>query len=69
MRSVGDEPTRSAPEPTRVTAGILIDDGRLLLARRPAGDCLAGTWELPAGKIEAGESPQQRLARDLGCSA
>jgi 8-oxo-dGTP diphosphatase len=65
MHSVADEPTRSAPQPIRVTAGILVDGGRLLLARRPAGDRLEGMWELPGGKIEAGESPQQCLAREL----
>ena len=50
---------------TLVTAGILVKDGRVLLARRPAEDRLAGHWEPPGGKIEAGETPKECLAREL----
>jgi 8-oxo-dGTP diphosphatase len=49
----------------QVTAAVIIEDGRLLLARRPPGDPLAGLWELPGGKIEPGETPQDCLAREL----
>lgn len=49
----------------RVTAAVIIEDGRLLLARRSEGDPLAGLWELPGGKIEEGESPQECLEREL----
>lgn len=49
----------------QVTAAVIIEDGKLLLARRPPGDPLAGLWELPGGKIESGESPQECLAREL----
>jgi 8-oxo-dGTP diphosphatase len=38
-------------------------DGSFLLAQRPAGKVYAGYWEFPGGKIEAGESPPQALAR------
>jgi 8-oxo-dGTP diphosphatase len=48
-----------------VTAAVLVEDGRLLLARRPSGDRLAGMWELPGGKLEAGETPEECLAREL----
>ncbi len=49
-----------------VAAGALIDpDGRVLLARRPAGKPLAGLWEFPGGKLEAGESPEACLIREL----
>lgn len=49
-----------------VAAGALIDaDGRVLLARRPAGKPLAGFWEFPGGKLEAGESPEACLIREL----
>jgi 8-oxo-dGTP diphosphatase len=40
-------------------------DGSFLLARRPAGKVYAGYWEFPGGKIEAGESPPEALAREL----
>ena len=49
----------------QVTAAVVIEDGLLLLARRPPGDPLAGFWELPGGKIEPGETPQECLEREL----
>lgn len=50
-----------------VVAAALVkkEDGKLLLARRPAGKSLAGLWEYPGGKIEAGETPKEALAREL----
>jgi 8-oxo-dGTP diphosphatase len=49
-----------------VVACALIDaDGRVLLAQRPAGRSLAGLWEFPGGKLEAGERPEQALIREL----
>ncbi len=48
-----------------VTAAVIIENGRLLLARRPEGDNLAGLWELPGGKIEPGESLQECMEREL----
>ena len=49
----------------QVTAAVIIEEGRLLLTRRPPGDPLAGLWELPGGKIEAGETPAECLKREL----
>jgi len=50
-----------------VVAAALVDaDGRVLLAQRPPGKQLAGLWEFPGGKIDAGERPEQALARELG---
>lgn len=49
----------------RVVAGMLMADGRVLMARPAAGHPLAGWWEFPGGKIEPSESPQQALAREL----
>ncbi|MDH2393689.1 (deoxy)nucleoside triphosphate pyrophosphohydrolase [Streptomyces sp. HNM0663] len=48
-----------------VVAGALCRAGRLLAARRSAPAQLAGRWELPGGKLEPGESPEQALVREL----
>ncbi len=55
-----------AAEVVLVAAVELIDaDGRVLLARRPAGKPMAGLWEFPGGKVEAGETPEAALEREL----
>jgi 8-oxo-dGTP diphosphatase len=49
-----------------VVACALVDpDGRVLIARRPEGKTLAGLWEFPGGKVEAGERPEETLIREL----
>jgi 8-oxo-dGTP diphosphatase len=49
-----------------VAAIALLDaDNRVLLAQRPAGKSMAGLWEFPGGKIEAGETPEAALIREL----
>ena len=49
-----------------VAVGVLIDaEGRFLLTSRPQGKVYAGWWEFPGGKLEAGESVQQALRREL----
>lgn len=48
-----------------VVAAIHVSDGRLLLSQRPAGKHHGGLWELPGGKVEPGETPEEALAREL----
>lgn len=49
-----------------VAACALVDeDGRVLIAQRPEGKALAGLWEFPGGKVEAGETPEAALIREL----
>jgi len=48
-----------------VVAGALIADGALLVAQRDRPPALAGLWELPGGKVAAGETDEAALAREL----
>lgn len=49
-----------------VAAAALIDSaGRVLISQRPEGKSLAGLWEFPGGKFEAGETPEEALVREL----
>ena len=55
----------TAPEAIAVAVGLLIKDGLVLVARRPAGVHLADLWEFPGGKIEPGESVEEALQREF----
>ncbi len=56
---------RSA-KPVHVVAAAVTDaDGRILIAQRPPGKHLAGSWEFPGGKLEPGETRVEGLAREL----
>jgi 8-oxo-dGTP diphosphatase len=63
------EPTERTP--VDVAVGVLIErdaagrEGRFLLTSRPAGKVYAGYWEFPGGKLEAGETVEQALRREL----
>jgi 8-oxo-dGTP diphosphatase len=57
--------------PVEVAVGVLVErdaagrEGRFLLTSRPPGKVYAGYWEFPGGKVEAGETVEQALAREL----
>lgn len=54
------------PGVTEVVAAVLVrPDGEVMLASRPPGKVYAGYWEFPGGKVEAGESLEDALAREL----
>ena len=42
-------------QPIAVAAGLIFKNGKLLVTQRPSGSHLAGLWEFPGGKVEAGE--------------
>ncbi len=49
-----------------VAAGVILDsDGQVLLALRPKDKHKGGLWEFPGGKVEAGETVREALAREL----
>jgi 8-oxo-dGTP diphosphatase len=57
--------------PVEVAVGVLVEraadgrEGRFLLTSRPLGKVYAGYWEFPGGKLEAGETVEQALRREL----
>ncbi len=70
--SAGAQPTPATVDaatlrrPVDVAVGVLINaDGEFLLTSRPAGKVYAGYWEFPGGKLEAGESVEEALRREL----
>jgi 8-oxo-dGTP diphosphatase len=48
-----------------VAVALFDQQGRVLLAQRPPGKAMAGLWEFPGGKIDAGETPEAALCREL----
>ena len=48
-----------------VVAAAIRKNGRYLMGKRPPHSMLAGLWEFPGGKVEAGESHQQALMREI----
>jgi 8-oxo-dGTP diphosphatase len=62
-----DAPSRYGERPvTEVAVGVLVDpQQRFLLTSRPAGKVYAGYWEFPGGKLEAGETVEEALRREL----
>ncbi len=64
----GDRPREGGTDrpPIDVAVGVLLDaHGNFLLTSRPEGKVYAGYWEFPGGKLEAGETVEQALRREL----
>lgn len=63
--------TNEERTPVDVAVGVLVErdaqgrEGRFLLTSRPEGKVYAGYWEFPGGKLEAGETVHDALAREL----
>lgn len=49
-----------------VVGAAIVRDGRVLAARRTTPPEACGRWELPGGKVEPGESPDDALVREVG---
>ena len=58
-------PRPAGPALRFVAAALIVQDGNILIGQRRAEQPMANQWEFPGGKIEAGESPEQALAREL----
>jgi mutator protein MutT len=52
-------------KPIIVTAAIMVKSSKVFAARRSPGSHMAGYWEFPGGKIEAGETAEECLTREL----
>ncbi len=53
-------------KPTKkVSAGITVKRGHILIAKRRLSDSYGGLWEFPGGKIEKGETPEKCLVREF----
>jgi mutator protein MutT len=48
-----------------VAAGVILDQGKVLIAQRRKGDIQGLLWEFPGGKVREGEDPRQALRREL----
>lgn len=48
-----------------VVAGVMIEDGKVLVGRRREGSPHGGLWEFPGGKVSEGEEPREALRREL----
>jgi len=67
-QTTGQYPIRVQSKPTpvyRLTAGVIIRKGKILITRRPSEGLLGGLWEFPGGKIGEGEKPETSCIREI----
>jgi mutator protein MutT len=57
--------TTASDRTIAVVAGVIEDNGRILITRRLRGTHLEGLWEFPGGKVDAGESHTTALQREI----
>lgn len=58
-------PLSDAPPVVEVVAAVLVREGRVLVAKRPAAKRNGGLWEFPGGKVEPGETHAEALTREI----
>lgn len=66
--TVAERPVRKkkAPVPHKeIVVGVMARSGRYLIGQRPAEGLLGGLWEFPGGKVEAGETHEKALVREI----
>ncbi|WP_211191713.1 (deoxy)nucleoside triphosphate pyrophosphohydrolase [Actinoplanes sp. TBRC 11911] len=60
----GEQQVKTVQSRKVIVAAVIITDGRVLACERASPPEVAGRWEFPGGKVEAGETDQQALARE-----
>jgi 8-oxo-dGTP diphosphatase len=60
----GEQQVKTVRSRKVIVAAVIITDGRVLACERASPPEVAGRWEFPGGKVEAGETDQQALARE-----
>ena len=48
-----------------VVCAVMVNEGKILIARRSAEKSMSGKWEFPGGKIESDETGEQSLIREI----
>jgi len=65
LNIVTPRPERALPQVLVASVALVDADGRVLVQQRPEGKAWAGWWEFPGGKIDAAETPEAAVVREL----